>query len=164
MKPEIQTIPVITLPMLLAANSTKKANELVVKYGMPKPKNQQELIMRLSQMLRTGSEDVAKDFVEIHPHTDFIMEVKTPQIIGNVAAEKEKTSKPICPGKGMNINPEVMTDQQIKTELEKAQKEVAEKSSNLEGDKYKVMAKEWMPVVVVGGLFLVGLAIVMRFK
>lgn len=175
-----QNIPNISMPVLLAANSTKKANDLVVKYGFPKPRNQQELIIRLSQLLKSGEEDVAKDFAEIHPHKDFIIGTIGTKIIGQEAANKEmgikeevkkeevnnnekESNKPICPGKGLNLNKQNMNDQEIKQSLEHSMTEVAEKSSNIDGN-YKVLPKEWIPVVVVAGSFLLAIAIFVSIK
>ena len=162
-------IPVITLPMLLAANSTIEANKLVDSYGL-RHRNQAELINSLSSLLKRNDDKVIKQMAEIHPHKGFIIETLGTKIIGQEAADMEKESnEPRCPGKGIKLQNQentqtMMTDQEIKEKMEKSMKEVVEKSSNLDGDKYKVSPKEWIPVVAVAGAALVVLAVIFKMK
>jgi hypothetical protein len=155
--------------MLLAANKPNESITLVVSRGYKRPATQAELLNDLNALLKSGNEEVAKDMAEIHPHKGFIMEMIGSKIIGNEAAEKEKEVTKVseqanCPNKGIRLQERQynMSDDEIKDKLEKELKNVIEKSDNLTGDKYKVSPKEWIPVVAVAGLFLIGIAVAIK--
>lgn len=158
----------ITLPQLLAANNPSESIMFVMDYGYSRPKNQAELIHCLNQVLKTGDDEVAKRVADIHPHKNFIISTAGQKIIGREAeriesqygAEGKANRGSRCPAKSINLDD--MTDTEIKDALTKEMRNVAEKSYNLDGDQYKVSPKEWIPVVAVAGLFLIGVVIALR--
>lgn len=68
----------ITLPTLVAYNSTDEAQRLITtKYGYPRARNVKELEHRLAQII-VKHPDGLKSVTMIHPHADLILEHHRP--------------------------------------------------------------------------------------
>jgi hypothetical protein len=68
----------ISLQELIAFNNPSKAKALVVKYGYKPARNYNDLIQKLFRLTKEHREDALKDFVEIHPHKDLILNYAMP--------------------------------------------------------------------------------------
>lgn len=100
----------ITIMGLLAECSTNDAKKLIKKYGLPAPRNTQELEFQLAKLYKTcdDKKQLERDFAEIHPHKEFLkkyllpkppvpteLEVKTLVPDPIVVKEKEQTPETV---------------------------------------------------------------------
>lgn len=71
----------ITLFELLANNATADSRKLLKRHGQPDAKNYDDLELKLANFYHQHPDKVQleKEFVEIHPHKDFILKYSAPK-------------------------------------------------------------------------------------
>lgn len=64
----------ITLPTIIAYNSTAQAQKLITQHGYPRAKNVRELEVRLAQVIKEFGDEGLREIAKIHPHKDLILQ------------------------------------------------------------------------------------------
>jgi hypothetical protein len=149
----------ITLQELVAEDATKEAKMLVVKYGETPARNMDDLINKLNYITSTHKESALSDLAKIHPDKDLILAYCSTEKKSNACGcggcsdfsgfNGEETSgccgSCSCGGKKSSAD-----GSESKTV---APSPTPEKKSDL---------KEYLPIAIVGGMFLVGLHIIFK--
>ena len=94
----------ISLLRVLAQGSTDKSRELVKAHGLGDAKSYSDLEEKLAQVYKNAPDkvEIEKEFVRIHPHTEFILKYNqpAPQIIEKitpiVGADEKKANCDGC--------------------------------------------------------------------
>ena len=137
----------ISLNQFVALSNTGEARRLIVKRGINPAQNMGDLIKKLDYIVAKDKEEGLKDVLEIHPHKDVILHYfgeKKSSACGCSGADGEQSQceggNCKCNGRHSNINGE-----------EEKPKSTSEST-----------LKEYVPVMLVGAFFLVGLCLVVK--
>ena len=93
----------ISLLKVLAQGSTDKARELLKSHGKGDAMNYADLEAKLAELYRTAPDkiEIEKEFVAIHPHTEFILKYNQPKptiVESALPLDGEKEEKANCDG------------------------------------------------------------------
>lgn len=64
----------ISLPTIVAYNSTPQAQKLIVQHGYPRANNVRELEVRIAQVIKEFGDKGLSEVAKIHPHRDLILQ------------------------------------------------------------------------------------------
>jgi hypothetical protein len=143
----------ISLQEVVAEDATKEAKMLVVKYGEQPARNMDDLIEKLHYITAVHKKTALIDLAKIHPDRDLILSLcATPE------TKKENKSNACGCSSGF--------DGLLETELTSSCcgscSCKSEKKSNATGSETKDSLKEYLPIAIVGAMFLVGLHIIYK--
>ncbi len=90
----------ISLLRVLAQGSTDKARALIKAHGKGDAKDYADLEMKLAELYRTAPDkiEIEKEFVKIHPHTEFILKYNQPEHPIKIEAVATEEKKANCDG------------------------------------------------------------------
>jgi hypothetical protein len=145
----------ISLQEIVALDSTREARNLVVKYGLPKARNTDDLIEKLDYITAKHREKALKDLALIHPDKDLILS----QLSSNEVEEKQSAAcgcKSGFEGDYSNCGGCTSCVSCNKTGFDGSETK-SEKKSDAPSD-----FKQYIPYLAVGTLFLVGLHLIVK--